>query len=786
MKKIFLWKNLRGLSLIFICTLLIIGFWKAYLFLIPCILIIGFWLLYDWNSDKPFLINKLNFALILLIGFETLNYLTSQYRPNSLLFLFDLIVIVGVASIFKRVLADKIYILFVVFIIAFIFTTLNLGLFFFTFFESSYYGFDDFSQLRFLYTPMSFVSNEWVTLLLCFLPFTIICLFAIQNKKLIETHKILANPVFKVIISLAIGLILFNLFISFSRGGYLAFAVFLFLFNLLFIVNRIIPVKKIIIGNLILIFFCLILSYCFYPTIKSTFGQTLSHKRSTEGRIKQWSSTKDIMRTYPLLGVGAKNYTLVNSIYKNKHIEQPFTGRVNNSYIQILTEKGIIGLGVYCIIFLVFIYNSFNKILKTEDIEEKTTAIIIFVSVIAILIRELFFSSIFYNNNILLLLLILFIINSDNSVEFLVPSKYKYPIIILAYSLYSTIIFFYVEQLNNDKIYNNYILKFNEENFDSALNFISKAVNNSKNNALYESSLGLTLERKISRNKEFDFADEYRFTSIDCELLTRSISKYKKACELNPYDAFYLNNLGWLYFMENQADSAINCISQAITVDPTIALFHISKGLMMERNDVVRAFDEYKKALILSPDILDSRFFNNLESKNPEKSNILVNQVYNELHILQLQNDSPIIKARMGRVMLELNKVDSAYYIFKEVTCELPNLNRAWYNLGLICEKKGMTIDMLVCYQKSIYLDFKDYLPKYKLAKYYDQIKDVRNALYYHRTARRCWLDRLSEHSFRSKKIYYLETVKDDIIPNGFNQYIIPDTLVIDKKHKNY
>jgi tetratricopeptide (TPR) repeat protein len=488
------------------------------------------------------------------------------------------------------------------------------------------------------------------------------------------------------------------------------------------------------------------------------------------------------MKTFPLMGVGAKNYTLVNSIYKNRLIDQAFTGRVNNSYIQIATEKGIVGLGVYGFILLIFIYNSSNKILKTVDTEEKTIAIIIFVSVLAILIRELFFSSIFYNNDILLLLFIFFIINSDNSIEFLVPSKYKYPIIILAFSIFSIVIFFYTEQFKNRKLYDNYISNFNNENFDSAINYINKTINNSKSNALYESCLGLTLERKMSKIKDFDFIEEFGFTPIDRELLTRSISKYKRACDINPYDAFYLNNLGWLYFMENQTDSAINCISKAITIDPTIALFHISKGLMIEKDDVEMAFAEYKSALILSPDILDSRFFNNLKNKFSEKSSILINQVYNELHILQKQKNSPIIKARMGKVMLELNKVDSAYYIFKEVTSELPNLNRPWYYLGLICEKKGMTIDMLVYYQKSIYLDFKDYLPKYELAKYYDGVNDVRNAQYYHRITRKCWSDKLSEHSFRSKKIYYLETVKDDIIPNGFYQYIIPDTLLITQK----
>lgn len=772
MHRIWNYKSLNILSLAFIIIVLCVSFWNIHIFLVPCLFINGLWLIYDRNIHSSFKLNIAEILLLLLIIFETINYFASSYRPNSLQFLRSILVVVGVVFLFKRVLAYKIYLYFSIFIIAFVFTSLNLSVFFFKFFEASYYGFEDFSQFRFMYNPMGFLSNEWITLLLCILPLIIVCFLTMLNNNHEIKSRIYNDIVYRIIALLTFALYIFNFFVSFSRGGYLSFALFLFLLNLIFLVNRVTSIKKLLLGNTVLLASILILSFCFYPTIKSTLNQSLSHNRSTEGRFQQWASTKCIIKTHPLLGVGSKNYTLVSNTYRTKEIDAAFTGRVNNSFIQIITEKGIIGAFIYLVILMVFFYYSVKKIIYLDASYEKAIAMTILVAVVAILVRECFFSSIFYNYGILLLLFIMFVLNTEDSKNVIVFKKVTDLEIIIFFVISTAITFLLLKNESSLKSYNQYIESFDKKKFRDAKSFINNALEKNKSNSLYQAGAGLVLERMLPDSICFDslFYKSQQTVSNNTQLST-SIGYFVTASRINPFDDLNWHNLGWLYFMAGQNDSALKCISKAIKVDPNISIYHLSKGLITERNDLDSAFSEYKKAIILSPSICDSQFFKDLRKRHPQKIEGLIQMAYNNLQTLVKQKNSPIIKARIGKLLLVKGSLDSAYLIFSEVTKALPNLNRPWYYLGLIHQGKGENKEMLDCYRKSLYLDFRDYLPEYQLAFYYGSIDDETNAKYYRKASVKHFEEKQSEHSIRNMRIYYLDTVKDDVIPKGLSKY---------------
>ena len=650
-------------------------------------------------------------SLVLLLLNEIVNFFYSVYQPNSILFLRRLFIIIGCIFVLHKLVSNKKYrnyFIVIVSLLAGLLAFFNLPIFFFRYYEAGIYGFDDFTQFRFLYMPLGFFSNEWVTILFCLLPFPLISLFLFRRKTLIRYGFLLI-----------IGLIVFNIFISFSRAGILAFLLFIGLINLLFYFNRILSIKKMLLGNVVIILFFIFFAFCFTESIRSSIYQTNSHQRSTEGRFKQWIEVSPLTHTYPYWGIGSKNYALVGSQSERLDLDSTFSGRLNNTYIQLVIEKGWIGLFVWLFAIGILVTLLFRQIKKEESLPEKAMNCILFSAVIAILFKEIFFSSLLYNAGILFLflLLLVFNLNSDNK-QIKVRKSIVYTFIIL-FVLSS--VYFYIKKPDNALIY---------------------------------ATKGLGYERK----------GDY----------TNAIQFYKKACQLNARDAMLLHNLGMLYKMNLQPDSAMNCIVQAIVVDPGTAIYHISKGLLIEKQNVKEAFESYKLAVLLSPDIIDSHFFKDLKEVYPSESENLLNDAYSELLQLDSIHKSSIIEAKIGKLQLSIGETELAYKALCHVSQIHPNLNRPWYYLGLIEQKKGNIEIMLADYKKSLYLSPFDHLPLYALSSYYQKIEDNRTADSYFKAAEKAWKNKRSVHSARCKQMYYMDTEKDDVIPDGFLDYITP------------
>jgi tetratricopeptide (TPR) repeat protein len=224
-------------------------------------------------------------------------------------------------------------------------------------------------------------------------------------------------------------------------------------------------------------------------------------------------------------------------------------------------------------------------------------------------------------------------------------------------------------------------------------------------NALQYATKGLAYERSV------DIRIPYHHLSLQAEVLSyagsdtisRAIQQYEAACRLSPADAMFRHNLGWLYWMNQQPDSALACLSQAVKSEPNIALYHISKGLMTEPENPEEAFESYWQAVLLSPDIIDSYFFTDLKERFPIKTKELLTKAFDELERLLSIRYSSIIEAKRGKLLLSLGEIDQAYETVMHVTQIHPNLNRPWYYLGVIEHGKGNFEAMRNCYNKSLF-----------------------------------------------------------------------------------
>lgn len=755
-------------------TLLVVAIWDIEIIYYPtigiAILGLGYLLI-----RKNLSIDVFDIILFVLLSYEFINYFYSLYKPNTYIALRDLFLIVIIVSFIKRILINyklRLIFFFALSSILLFLSSLSLGVFLFRFFEASYYGFDDFSQFRHLYTPLELLSNEWVTLSLSFIPLVVLTFFYIKKSPLLGENVFLKKRGASIFFIIMIMIILSNIFVSFSRGGYIAFFTFQLLLSCLLIITKTIPLKTIFTCNLTLFFFILLLSCYFSFTIKSTLYSTTSHNRSIAGRIDQWSTTRDIIKTYPFWGIGSKNYSIINESYKSDKLDNTFTGRVNSTFVQIIIEKGIIGSIIYLIIFIIFVYLSIINIFRVRN-NYKMVNIIAFSSIISIIIRELFFSSLFYNNGLLIIFLIILFISIHNTNRFSLGKRAS--VIFTVLSFFVLIRFAYTNIVRDRDLLNFQAIVKNLDNNDykEACTLADKLNLKASDDALLFSIKGLAYERAQCSPLVTDSFIIHKFKREP--FLLKALENYSRSIELNPFDDICYHNLGWIYYLIGEEYLALSNISKAIELNPNSAIYYISRGLIFEaKNNIHESFKNYKQAIKLSPDITDSKFFEDLKIRNDVMCKTLLNEVLLELNKSQENKYSSIVQAKIGKILLDIGNTHDAKDILLGAVKELPSLNRSWYYLGLISEKNREYDKMLEYYNKALFLERKDFLPHKRLSIYYADIKDNKANIYYKKTSLIHYEERMSENSSKSKRKYYRQTVKNDIIPLGLLSYVTP------------
>jgi tetratricopeptide (TPR) repeat protein len=256
--------------------------------------------------------------------------------------------------------------------------------------------------------------------------------------------------------------------------------------------------------------------------------------------------------------------------------------------------------------------------------------------------------------------------------------------------------------------------------------------------------------------------------------IREAINYYITAVSLNE-DPVFLHNLGWMYYITGK-DSSLQCFKRAIRIEPNIALYHISLGLVYEkRGQLAAAIEEYQIAIRLSPDIADSDFFKSLEDRSPATAQLVLTKAREYLEEFYKKNPDPKVAARLAKIYLNSNNIPQALALFKDVTSQLPSLNRPHLYLGDIYAQQGDTSGMLKCYYQSARIDYFDYLPDLRLSSYYYKIRNFTEATHFFTSAREKWARIVSENAIRATRSYYLNKfIYNDVVPQSLLNYIKP------------
>jgi O-antigen ligase len=350
-------------------------------------------------------INWVDCSLFVVVLSETLCYFNSTYRPNSLhdyqevlfLALFYCLVRLHLRHEYQR---TGVFLLLSLFGLCLsVAALLSFGR---QHASLTSLGFDDPTSFRAYFNffqPPGIPVGEWITIFLMLLPFPILLFL-----KFADTARAWA------LLCPAVALLL-TISVTFSRGLYVAAAVFFVSAVLLFWLYGLAQLKRFARFSLCALLLAVVV-VSVTPvrepllTTASMF-KTASHVRSFEGRANLWKASWEVVKARPLFGVGAFNFPMQYAAYKAE--DSVYVGRTFNIFLQLLVEKGLVGLLAYCLLFFSFFKVAHDNIrLLPADSFHKAVSVLLMASCLALLVRDLSYSSTFVNDGVSALLWFIF------------------------------------------------------------------------------------------------------------------------------------------------------------------------------------------------------------------------------------------------------------------------------------------------------------------------------------------------------------------------------------------
>lgn len=187
------------------------------------------------------------------------------------------------------------------------------------------------------------------------------------------------------------GLLLVNLFLSYSRGCYLALAVAALIFVLLF-------EKRLVVffsAGLVVLPFVLPAS-----VINRLLSITNLTDSSTAYRISIWQASLRIIKDFWMTGVG-QGSDAYNAVFPLYAFSKVTAQHAHNLFLQVFVETGLVGLGVFVALLACFYREQVNFLRRVTDRRARIIPIAMIAAVTGFLFQGMF-DYVFYNYKVML------------------------------------------------------------------------------------------------------------------------------------------------------------------------------------------------------------------------------------------------------------------------------------------------------------------------------------------------------------------------------------------------
>lgn len=648
-------KKIMWLGIILVTIAIIMRLFRmddSYIVILPCLLFITIW------QNRKFQYTPIDIILMCITIYDIIGY---SLHPTS-----------GIKGTSTSVIAFFCYWLlrqsfcmkggvelFLKCIFYPIIIALILALVSFMIFLNSVYnaGFIEIYSFRFLFTPLGYITNVWSCVCIAFLGVLSIGLLHISR--------------WRVAFCLAIGIASVAILISFSRGAFIAWGIYI----LIVLISSCATKSKLI---LLITSFCLLGSvWFFFPKETSTtlaMNQTVTQKQSTESRIKAIEKSFRICQNHLYIGTGYGSYSRTMDKLLGQDSTGTFTSYAPNILIQLLIEKGIVGLILYGTLAIAVLQAWIKGRKKniTWLICGCLLAICIKESTMSTLLMEPILYFLFY------ILLALLHLNGTTKHSIKTLAHEKYAILLLSFASYAI--------LEVSILWKEYNAKKTKQGIEAY------------NSGIYNKSISLfkdTPELIPFHVNRGMLAFSIPNDSLSATYLEKT--EFTLDRDAQP-DVFILYLKAKLLRQNRRAEEALALLQTLTKTYPRNSLYlYELASLLIDEGKKTESIPLLSKALWLSPRLLHSSYINNLFSKDSIFKKKVIENV--TLQVAEKEN-TPNAYARYGYFAYYTNQKQRASTALQKAVALQPGLFTPWMLLGYLHEEEGNGEEAEVCFRR--------------------------------------------------------------------------------------
>jgi tetratricopeptide (TPR) repeat protein/O-antigen ligase len=403
-------------------------------------------------------------------------------------------------------------------------------------------------------------------------------------------------------------------------------------------------------------------------------------------RFLIWQAAYSMFKERPLLGHGWGNFEIIYPFHQGKYLEikkySPFRTHANNAHneiLEIVSQTGIVGLGIYIWLFILFFKIVIDSYRKLNIEYDKTVVLGLLASIFGMLIDNLLNVSLHFPMPALLFWismgLTMGICQRSGMSEHRIPIKkiFVYPLNVLSGIIIFGIILFNLRYFRGEIHY--------FKGFKYAKN------NTTLGNAVKECELSYRIyPLNVDNNYELGNAH----ARLDEK--EKSIWAYLKAIESNPgYDEIY-SNLGIMYGETGKIPEAIEALNKSIEINPlSVPTRSYLAQMHIRRKEWEKASNQYREILELEPE------------NHQAKANLSVVQAQMEGRLpLSPQSEELEKLFEEGEKYVKDRDWNKAEETYKKIVEIAPGNIKAYLYLGNIYFSQGKIEDAISQYKKII------------------------------------------------------------------------------------
>lgn len=360
-------------------------------------------------------------------------------------------------------------------------------------------------------------------------------------------------------------LLLGILILTFSRGGWLSFAVAFSFFVIVRLTqwkafSQRIPVRALI-GVALVGFIGVLVAFI-------VFTVSQDRRSGDEGRVDMWLGAVLITRDYPILGVGPGLYGRAFREYRDVSIARDKLASAHNAYLNTAAETGIIGVIVSLWLLVIIMRSWWQRWKAAEARQEKIRLEAALAALIGLGVHSLVDAFTVTPIVLLMLGIVAYIVTPRRRGDEIAPQPLirRLPVFALLLIVIGYGVWFLIQV---DPAYGRYLNSFRGD-FETRL-------------AEAKAAEGLDPSLKLYA---LQTAYLQGFQTETSEQLDRAVEGYQAALLLEPtWDTGWMN-LGALYLRQGNAQSALNAFTEAQRINP-LTFSALNRARVAEADDLL-------------------------------------------------------------------------------------------------------------------------------------------------------------------------------------------------------